>query len=313
MMKVLVTGAAGFIGFHVTKKLAAEGRRVVGIDSMRAELYSRSIKKSRARQLKEFDSVEVIEEDLLCINFEQVLSDVDVVVHLAALPGQSVSWTKFDAYVDCNLRATQRLAQATQSSAVSRVVHVSTSSVYGAAPNGDEAQACAPISPYGVTKFAAEGIWQAYNQGPAYSTACLRLFSVYGPEQRPDMGFHKMIKAGLRGDVFPVHGGHQARDFTYVADVADAVSAAIDASLDTFETFNIAGGETRPLSDSVRIIEEELGVRLLLKETASPLGNQITTTADCSKARRLLGYAPKISLEAGLQRQVEWMRGVVEL
>jgi nucleoside-diphosphate-sugar epimerase len=215
----------------------------------------------------------------------------------------------FDLYSSCNLLATQRLIDAFRGSeSLKKFVYASTSSVYGKFSSGDEQVSTRPVSPYGVTKLAGEMLCHAFREEFHLPAVVLRYFSVYGPGQRPDMGYHKFVKAMLEGTPITVYGdGHQSRGNTFVADCVDATIAAVKAPVG--ETYNIGGGETASVWDILGKLERITGMKARVRQEEARAGDQRTSQADISKATRDLGWSPKVSLDDGLARQVAWQRG----
>ena len=306
-MQVLVTGAAGFVGSHLCEELVRRGHAVVGLDAF-IDYYPRHFKQENISAVLGRPSFTFREADLRFADLEPIVEGCDVVVHAAAMPGLPRSWTDFDKYESCNLTGTQRLAEACRKTGVGKLVHISTSSVYGACAVGDEGMPTRPVSPYGVTKLAAEHLLLAYQETFGLPICILRYFSVYGPRQRPDMAYNIFAEAMLDERSITVFGdGHQSRSNTYIADcVAATVAAAEDGPVG--EILNIGGGEVLNVLEAIDIIGGILGVRPRLEFVAARHGDQRQTAADISKARRLLGYSPAVSPADGLRTQVEWQR-----
>ena len=305
-MKICVTGAAGFVGSHLSESLVREGHEVVGLDSF-VPYYDRSLKeRNLSHTLAGSPGFRLAEVDLRDGDLDDVLDGVDGVVHLAAMPGLTKSWSQFGLYQDCNLLGTQRLLDAARGAGVSRFVHISTSSVYGLEATGDESTPLLPNSPYGVTKLAAEQLALAYQRTYDLPVSVIRLFSVYGPRQRPDMAYNIFTDAITSGRPVTVHGdGLQTRSNTYVEDAVAAISAAL-ARNPVGEVFNIGGGKLLTVLDAVRIIGEHAGVTPQIEWAPPRPGDQRTTSAVIDKAAELLGYAPTVEPYDGLKRQVEW-------
>jgi nucleoside-diphosphate-sugar epimerase len=222
------------------------------------------------------------------------------------MPGLPKSWTEFELYTTCNLIGTQRLAEACHQVGVRRLVHASTSSVYGAQAVGAEDMPKRPVSPYGVTKLAAESLLQAYVQSFDLPVVVLRYFSIYGPRQRPDMAFHIFIERIRRAEAISVYGdGLQSRSFTFVDDCVAGTVAAIERGR-LGETYNIGGGEAVTLRRAIELIGATLGTEPKIDHLPSRAGDQRETLADTTKAQRELGYEPSVSMADGLARQVGW-------
>ncbi|GAB4557046.1 MAG: NAD-dependent epimerase/dehydratase family protein [Anaerolineae bacterium] len=308
----MVTGAAGFIGSHLSERLVREGYRVIGVDCF-TDYYPRAVKERNVASLREDPRFTLVEADLRTATLEPLLSGVDVVFHNAAMPGLVRSWTEFEAYMTCNVLATQRLLEAARTTGVRHFIHASTSSVYGRDSSGDEERPTRPISPYGITKLAAENLVRAYGEEFGVPFTILRYFSIYGPRQRPDMGYHIFIRAMLLGEPITLFGdGEQSRGNTYVADCVEANLAALRHG-PTNDIFNIGGGEEITLNELVARLERIIGRKAIIRRAPARPGEQRQALADISKARRLLGWEPRVSLEEGLKAQVEWQKAELGL
>jgi nucleoside-diphosphate-sugar epimerase len=309
-MKCLVTGAAGFIGSHLCERLLSDGHRVVGIDAF-IPYYPRPIKEANLAAALARPHFEFHAHDLRVHALESLLEGVDVVFHLGAMAGLAKSWTDFDLYESCNIKATQRLVEAClHVGSLDRFIYASTSSVYGRYSAGDEALPTRPISPYGVTKLAAEHLCHAYAQELGLPLVALRYFSVYGPRQRPDMGYHKFIQALLEDKPITVFGdGLQARGNTYVSDCVAATVAAVEAPIG--EVYNVGGGETASVWEVLHKLEAITGRKAQVQRAEARAGDQRSTCADTNKLQRHLGWQPRIGLDEGLNHQVEWQRTLV--
>ena len=313
-MRALVTGAAGFIGSNLAGRLLDDGHEVHGVDAF-TPYYAPADKRSNlepllARESFSFDELDLREADL----GRQV--DVDVVFHLAAQPGVRTSWgAGFDDYVGHNVLATQRLLEACRAADPSpRVVMSSSSSVYGEAERHPTPEDVTPrpVSPYGVTKLAAESLLTAYAANFGVSSVALRYFTVYGPGQRPDMAFHRFISAALQDEPIEVFGdGEQTRDVTFVDDAVDATIAAATAD-GAASPVNVGGGSQIALNEVLEAIERLTGRELQVERRDAAPGDVRHTSADLSRARDELGYAPRVGLEEGLRREIDWLRGRLE-
>jgi nucleoside-diphosphate-sugar epimerase len=232
----------------------------------------------------------------------------DVIFHLAAMAGLPRSWTDFGLYESCNVSATFRLLEASRSCpSLQRFVYVSTSSVYGRYSSGDEMMPTRPISPYGVTKLAAENLCRAVSEEYGLPLVVLRYFSVYGSRQRPDMGYHQFIAAMLRGEPVTVFGdGQQMRGNTYIDDCVEATVMAAQAV--PGETYNVGGGETASVWDILHKLEAIIGCKANVLRKPARAGDQRHTMADTTRLKRHLGWQPRVGLDEGLARQVTWQR-----
>ncbi len=306
-MRVLVTGCAGFIGSHLVDRLLQDGHDVVGVDAF-VPYYPRQRKVSNLSASVEHPRFTFHEADLRTASLSPIVDGVDVIVNEAAMPGLPRSWTDMELYVGCNLLALQRLLDAAVAAGVPRIVHASTSSVYGREAVGDETLPLRPISPYGITKLAAEHLLGAYAEAHGIAATILRYFSIYGPRQRPDMAYHIFIEAMRRGEPITVYGdGQQSRSSTFVTDCVEATVAAIGGGGDG-GVFNIGGGATLTLSRAIEVIAGELGVTPVISPAPARRGDQRHTAADIAAARRTFGFEPKVDPEEGLARQVAWHR-----
>jgi len=307
-MRCLVTGAAGFIGSHLCERLLARGHEVVGLDAF-VPYYDRRIKEGNLRSVLGHPRFTLHEADLRTEPLEELVAGVEAVFHLAAMPGLMSSWTDLEGYWSCNVLGTHRLLEAIRRRGrLRRFIHASTSSVYGKYASGDESLPLHPISPYGVTKLAAEHLCRAHAEAFGLPVVVLRFFSVYGPRQRPDMAYHRFIAALLQGEPITIYGdGMQVRGNTYVEDCVEATIAALDAL--PGETFNVGGGEAATVWDIVRKLETLAGCRAEVRQEPPRPGDQRYTFADTARLRRHLGWTPKTSLDEGLARQWEWQKG----
>lgn len=307
-MKCLVTGAAGFIGSHLSEALLEQNHQVIGVDSF-VPYYDRSIKESYLRSFKDHPNFTFHEVDLRTDPLNDLFKDVEVVFHLAAMAGLLRSWTDFDGYWTCNAQATQRLLEAilAQQPPLKRLIYVSTSSVYGKYSSGDETLPTKPTSPYGVTKLAGEHLCRAYSLLHGLPLVVLRYFSIYGPRQRPDMGYYQFIDAALHGKPVTVFGdGHQARGNTYVDDCVRATILAQDATIG--ETFNVGGTESASVWDILRLLEKIGGRKIEVKMGPARPGDQRSTFADTSRLKIHLGWETRTTLEEGLKAQWHWQQ-----
>lgn len=310
-MKCLVTGAAGFIGSHLCERLLRDGHSVYGIDCF-VPYYPRIVKEQNLNAARTHKSFEFAEIDLRTDSLNDVMHGTDAVFHLAAMPGLPKSWTEFDLYQSCNFTATHRLLEASCLVNLRRFVYVSTSSAYGRHASGDETLPLRPISPYGVTKLAAEHLCRAFAEERGLPLTVLRYFSVYGPRQRPDMGYHLFIDSLLTGRPITMFGdGKQVRGNTFVDDCVDATVLALNA--EPGETFNVGGSEPIALIDVIRKLERLTGCRAMIDSKPPRIGDQRNTLADTGKLQRVLGWRPTVGMDDGLARQVEWQRRMIAM
>jgi UDP-glucuronate 4-epimerase len=307
-MRIVVTGAGGFIGSHLCEALLDEGHEVIGIDGF-IPSYRRDFKLRNLVELRGRPGFQLLQLDLRYADLEPVLEGADVVVNLAAMPGLPRSWTEMDLYVGCNLSAVERLIDASLRTGIGRFVQASTSSVCGRDAVGDETLPTRPISPYGITKLAAEHLILAHVESSGLPATILRYFSIYGPRQRPDMAYHLFTEALRAGRPIRVFGsGHQSRSNTYVADCVRGTVLGIQGG-EVGEIYNIGGGHEIKLLDAVELLAEALGVRPVIEHLPPRAGDQWRTSADVSKARAAFGYEPMVTPAEGLASQVAWHLG----
>jgi UDP-glucuronate 4-epimerase len=301
MSRYVVTGAAGFIGSHLTESLLAAGHEVVGIDCF-TDHYDPGVKEENAAAFP----VERIDLSTDPLDFD----GVDGVFHLAAQPGVRSFGERFPLYLRHNVLASERVFEAAARTGA-RVVFASSSSVYGEAeryPTPENATP-APLSPYGITKLACEHLVRAYKRSFALDAVVLRYFNAFGPRQRPDMAFTRIATALAEGGSFELYGdGRQTRGFTYVGDVVSATEAAMLAGTGTY---NVGGGTEASMLETIAILERLAGRRLDLVVGPGIPGDQRRTSADTSRIRTELGWEPHVSLEDGLQAQWDWVSGRV--
>lgn len=313
-MHALVTGAAGFIGSHLTTRLCAEGHDVVGIDSF-TDYYDVALKHDNA-DAEMGAGVQFVEGDLNDLDLRDLLDGIDVIFHLAGQPGVRASWgTEFETYIYCNIAATQRLLEACRgSSTLRRLVYASSSSVYGNAERypTNERDRPQPVSPYGVTKLAAEHLCCLYAASFAVPTVSLRYFTVYGPGQRPDMAFTRFARAAVTGDPITIYGsGDQVRDFTYVDDVVEANMRAADRPCKAGSVFNVAGGTNTSVNEVLRVFADLTGAALPVTRVNPVAGDVCRTGGDTAAIRSVLGWSPRVELRDGIARQLDWAAELV--
>jgi nucleoside-diphosphate-sugar epimerase len=306
----LVTGCAGFIGSHVTESLLGDGWQVRGVDCF-TDNYARADKQRNLAAPADHDDFALVVADLAGADPEPLLADCDVVFHLAAEPGVRSSWGQgFGRYLRNNIAATQRLLVAAARRPDTRVVYASSSSVYGESetlPTPEDATPH-PLSPYGVSKLAAEQLCRLYHANHGVDAVALRFFSVYGPRQRPDMAFRRFCEAAVAGEPIEIFGdGRQTRDFTYVGDVVAAVRAAGEAADVGGDAFNVGGGSRVSLNHTLDVLAELAGRPLDVRRRDRESGDVQDTGADIAAARDALGFEPRTSLRDGLAAELEWV------
>lgn len=306
-MRILVTGAAGAIGSHVAERLCREGHEVTAIDCF-TDYYARSIKELNVGAVKsagaDFHNLDLASDDLAA-----VVDKAETIFHLAAQPGLSAS-TPFEKYLRNNIIATERLlSEAERSASLKGFINFGTSSIYGAYANGDETTEPKPTSNYGVTKLAAEQLVLSRQRDRGFPALSLRIFSVYGERERPEKLYHKLTKAILEDIEFPLYENAQemVRSYTYVGDILDGcmlVLNKLDSSIG--EIINLGNDTTHTTGEGIDLIQKILGKKARFKIMPPRPGDQQETSADITKAKRLLGYQPKMPLAEGLEKEVKW-------
>jgi nucleoside-diphosphate-sugar epimerase len=309
-MKVVVTGAAGFIGSHLTEKLLDDGNDVVGIDCF-TDYYERdrkvkNLEPSRGHASFSFKELDLVDDDL-----RPALDGSSVVYHLAGQPGVRPSWgSQFDQYVRDNIIATQRLLECLKGSSIKRLVFAGSSSVYGDAemfPTKESALP-RPVSPYGVTKLAAEHLTHLYTRNFEIPAVSVRYFTVYGPRQRPDMAFARFMQALSDGQEIEVYGdGEQTREFTYVSDAVEGTIKAAGADV-VGQVFNLGGGSRATVNQVLATLEEISGIKVRRQTLPAAPGDPRHTGASINLARERLGWEPRVSLRDGLAEQWRWFK-----
>ena len=306
----LVTGAAGFIGSHLCERLVAEGWTVRGVDCL-TPYYDPALKERNLQGLARAPRFTLERVDLRAADPAPLLHGVEVVWHLAAQAGVRSSWgDAFDDYTSININATQRLLEAARGRSFRRFVFASSSSVYGEAPvfPMPEDGPLRPISPYGVTKLAGEMLVRLYSVVHGLPAVSLRYFTVYGPRQRPDMGFHRFFRAILSGEPVPVYGdGRQTRDFTFVSDVVEANLLAADRG-EAGAVYNISGGGRVSVLEVIAKIGQAVGREAVLDHRGKQSGDPLHTGGDNFRAREALGFRPRVGLDEGIAEMAVWMQ-----
>ena len=313
-MRCLVTGVAGFVGSHLAERLLADGHEVCGIDAF-IDYYPRAIKENHIADIRSWNRFTFIEGDLLLLNLDHLLEGIEVIYHQAAQAGVRASWGReFQRYTDCNILATQRLLEAAvHSKTLQRFVFASSSSVYG---NSNvlpvtENVIPQPVSPYGVSKLAAEHLCTLYYRNFGVPTVSLRYFTVYGPRQRPDMAFNRFCNAIARHQSIHIFGdGTQTRDFTYIADIVEANILAASSPNAAGEVMNIAGGSRVTMLEVVETLREISGSEFDVVFENKQHGDVDHTFADTHLAEQVLGYHPRVVLHEGLAKEFEYFKAV---
>jgi UDP-glucose 4-epimerase len=312
-VKALVTGAAGFIGSTLATTLTDRGVPVVGLDCF-TDYYGRDVKERNVADLRSRRTFQFVEDRLQTADLDSLLDGVTHVFHLAAQAGVRGSWgTQFQTYTSHNVDATQRLLEALKGRPIAKLVYASSSSVYGDAapiPMREDAY-LQPVSPYGVTKLAAEHLCHLYFVNHGVPAVSLRFFTVYGPRQRPDMAFHRFIRAALLGQPISLFGdGEQSRDFTFIEDIVAAMLAAGDRG-QPGRVYNIGGGSRVTINEVLALIGRLTGRTLDVRRLPAEKGDMRDTFADTTRAQTDLAFKPSHSLESGLAAECTWLAGLL--
>ena len=287
-MRILVTGVAGFVGSHVAERLLVDGHEVVGLDGF-TDYYARPIKERNLSAVVGRPGFTFHELDLRRDPLGPAVAGVE-------------------AYLDCNVLGVARLLEACRDAEVRRFLHASTSSVYGLEAVGDESMPLRPISPYGVTKLAAEHLILAHVATFGFPAVIVRYFSIFGPRQRPDMAYHKFIEAMLDGRPITIFGdGEQTRSNTFITDAVDGTVRALDGGR-IGEIYNIGGGESLTVNEAVATIAEGVGVTPVIERREAQPGDQRRTGAITARAEATFGYRPTVGAREGLLAQIAWHR-----
>ena len=309
-MKVLVTGGAGFIGSHVCTQLALEGHKVTVLDDFN-DYYDPQIKRANIAALG--NGIVLREGDIRNASFVQdVMAEgiFDSIIHLAARAGVRPSLIDPMLYIETNIVGTQNLLDSAHKNGVSKFVFASSSSVYGLAkvvPFSEELPLPQTLSPYAATKIAGEQLCGNYAHLYGMPVVCLRFFTVYGPRQRPDLAIHKFTDSIYHGKTIPQYGdGSTRRDYTYIDDIVQGVLGALRYQGPSFDIFNLGENQTTTLSELISEIERALGKKAMIERLPEQQGDMPLTSADISKAQRLLGYNPTTKIRDGIPKFVEW-------
>jgi len=317
-MSVLVTGAAGFIGSHLSEALLSQGREVVGLDNFN-DGYARATKERNLQSALDCERFRLVEGDIRDEAVLRTLPEVTAVIHLAARAGVRPSIERPTLYMDVNVMGTARLLRFVRERAIGSFVFASSSSVYGnnrTVRFTETDRVDTPISPYAATKKAGELLCHTSTHLDGIASICLRFFTAHGPRQRPDLAIHKFARLLARGEAIPMFGdGSTSRDYTYVGDVVEGVARALkwaEGNPGSYEIVNLGGGRTIDLARMIELLGEAMGVVPRIQRLPTQPGDVDRTYADVAKARSLLGYDPKVEFEEGLRRFVNWLQGQPE-
>jgi nucleoside-diphosphate-sugar epimerase len=308
----IVTGVAGFVGSHIAETLLKQGNKVIGIDHFN-DYYNCQLKWNNIVNLQQFSDFKLIQADIRDLDWQKLLQSTDVVYHQAAQAGVRASWGEgFKHYTERNINATQVILEAAkQVKSLKRIVYASSSSVYGDAITTPTPETLCPqpVSPYGITKLAAERLCWLYHHNFDVPVTALRYFTVYGPRQRPDMAFHKFFKAAINDEPISIYGdGKQTRDYTFVSDIVAANLAAGKVPEAIGKTFNIGGGSCVTLVELLNIMELAIRKPIARQHIERAVGDARHTSADITKAKEILDYVPQVSLLEGLIEEWQWIQ-----
>ena len=309
-MKVLITGAAGFIGSHTAERCKEMGYEVLGVDNY-SPYYDVSLKELNAKTLSD-KGIEVLKLDLRTDDLAEILPlDIDYIIHFSGHPGISAS-SSFEDYLSNNIIATQNLLNWIEGlDNKPYFINIATSSIYGLEATLSEDQAPLPASWYGVTKLAAEQLVLAYTRRNLLNGTSLRLYSVYGPRERPDKMYTRLIDCGLNDKEFPLYDGSlkHLRSFTYVQDIIDGIVSVFGKEdVCNGEIINLGIDKENTTAEGIEAVEEVMGLKIKMNHIAARPGDQSRTLANIDKARKLLGYNPKTTLLEGVKAQVNWFK-----
>ncbi|XZF15895.1 NAD-dependent epimerase/dehydratase family protein [Chitinophagaceae bacterium MMS25-I14] len=311
MSKCFITGAAGFIGSTVAERLLHEGHQVTGVDCF-TDYYPTEQKKANIKNLLQSDCFNFLQADISTLDLKEHLQNVDYIFHFAAQPGVRDGFGKnFDLYMKNNIVALKHMLDAAKDSGIRKFVFASSSSVYGqqqqSAPVKEDAF-LKPLSLYGASKLNCEHMCNIYHHTFHVPVISLRFFSVYGPKQRPDMAFHKFIRAAINEDKIIINGdGTQCRDFTYISDIVDANILAMQSDI-SGEAFNVGNGNSVSINDAIKMIEQASGTQLEIEYRQQSHGDVDYTLADISRAKSLLGYKPRWNMADGIAAEYSWLK-----
>ena len=313
MDSILITGGAGFIGSHLAQRLLKEGKRLAIVDNL-DDYYPAELKRANLEEVRASGEFQFFPTD---IRDGEKLREVfttfkpDVVIHLAARPGVRLSFAQAEAYTSINVLGTTQVLEISRQNGVERLLFASSSSVYGhtsRAPFREDANISHPLSIYAATKVAGEAVAFTYSHAYALSVLCLRLFTVYGPRQRPDLAIRKFAGMIMEGKEVPIFGdGSLERDYTYIDDAVDGFLRALNAP-GKFDVYNIGNSHPVRIDTMVDTLGRALGKPVRRKFIPTPASEMLLTHADLTKARQVLGYSPKVSFEEGIRRFVEWLK-----
>ena len=312
MPRSIVTGAAGFVGSHIVERLLELGHDVVGVDCF-TDYYDRSRKEANLAVATDHDAFTLVEADLVSADLGELLDGAEFVFHQAGQAGVRPSWgSHFAGYLRNNIDATQRLLEAAKDASITKMVFASSSSIYGEREDGpfrETDPVDRPISPYAATKRAGELTAHTFHHACGLSITCARIFTAYGPRQRPDLAIRKFAERMRERKSVPVFGdGHSLRDFTYIDDLVDGLVRALDRDLG-FAILNLGNGGKISVLGVIELLEKTLKVPAQIEWLPAQTGDVRRTWSDTTAARKALGFEPKVSIDEGIARFADWLRG----
>ena len=303
-MRLLITGAAGFLATNLIPMLSKNFDEVIGVDSFDNLLYSSDVKKRNINNSRRFKNFVFFEQNLAQGKLPQKILNVDVIINFAALPGQLLSWSHLSQYSESNLGVVTNMLSQLDHSSPLVWIQASTSSVYGSIATTNEDSRCKPSNPYGTIKLAAENLLINYGQNFDLKYVILRYFSLYGPYQRLDMGIHKFLNAIYRGEPVTIYGdGKQTRGYTYVGDACELTLNTIPNSATYNQVFNVSGGVEISTNELVEVCERVVGKKANKVYVKRPIGDQMQTNGFSEKTQTILGFHPNTSLFDGIEAQ----------
>jgi len=312
-MKILITGAAGFIGSHTCESLIKNGNSIIGVDNF-DPFYSSKLKELNLVQLSQNSNFRFYKADIRddkALNQIFSSNQVDVVIHLAAKAGVRPSIKAISEYYDVNINGTISLLESMRKNGIKKMLFASSSSIYGnneKVPFSEDDRVDNPISPYASTKKSGELLCHVYNHLYNFDITCLRFFTVYGPRQRPDLAIHKFTRLIQENKPIPFYGdGSSSRDYTYIEDIVNGISCALN-HLEGYKIYNLGESKVITLKKLVEVIETILGKKALLNQLPMQQGDVSRTFADISKARAEIGYNPAHDFETGVKKFVDWFK-----
>ena len=306
-MKILVTGAAGFVGRNLIDEISSQKVKIIAVDNFNHLLYSRKIKKANFEHISKYKTVKCFNIDVISLPNTQTFKNFDCIINLAALPGQQLSWQYINDYTESNFLTVSALLSRFCANQNTHFIQASTSSVYGKLALPDKDSVPNPDNPYGITKLASEQLIRTYRENFRVNYSILRFFSIYGPYQRPDMGVHKFLQGIILGKPINIYGnGLQSRALTYIQDAVKVINLTMEKGPQNI-SFDVSGSKSYSVNEIVSTCELVVGKKAQIKFVASPPGDQVHTKSDCNKLKEIFGLKIETNLEYGLKQQLNQM------